>query len=210
MPVHWKHNRPKPVIGLAGGIGSGKSTIARLLASEGCAIIDSDALSHEAIQSPEIKAALLPWLGDEILNPDGSVNRKAVAHQIFSDPAKTKRLTDLIHPKVDQNREELMARYMADPAIKGIVWDSPLLLEAGLNRECDAVVFIKVPREIRLKRLHESRGWSPQELDKRENLQFSLDKKAQLADYCIDNSGDQASTLRLVQRVLSQLLAPAV
>src|ERR1035437_313847 len=98
MPT-WKHHRSKPVIGLTGGIGSGKSTVARLFASQGCAVIDSDKLAHEALQSPDVKAALRSWLDAEVFNPDGSVNRKAVAHRVFSDPAPAGRLNGTIHPK---------------------------------------------------------------------------------------------------------------
>jgi dephospho-CoA kinase len=133
-----------------------------------------------------------------------------VAHRVFVKPEHTQRLNALIHPRVNEMREELMKGYEADPSVKAVVWDTPLLVEAGLHRECDALVFIKVPAEMRLKRLQESRQWSSEELDKREKLQFSLDKKQDLADYCIDNSGDQASTLRLVQQVLSQILAHPV
>jgi dephospho-CoA kinase len=207
MPPPWKHSNPKPVIGLAGGIGSGKSTIARLFASEGCAVIDSDADAHDVLQTEAVRTELRRWLGDDIFTADGTVNRKAVGSRIFSDPAQVQRLNALIHPRVAAQRELSMANYLADPAIRAVVWDTPLLYEVGLDQECDAVVFVKTPREIRLARVLKSRGWSPDELDKRENLQIPLDKKAQLADYCLNNTGDAASSLRQVQQLLSQILA---
>ena len=203
----WKHNRSKPVIGLTGGIGAGKSTIARLFGSQGCAVIDSDALSHEALQTPEVKAALEQWLGPSAFNSDGSVSRKAVGGIVFGHPDRIKKMNDLIHPRVATMREDAMQRHLADPAVVAIIWDSPLLVEAGLYRDCDAVVFVNVPLDVRLERVRQKRGWTAEELTRREKLQFPLDKKAQVADYCVDNSKDEASSLRQIQRVLSQLLS---
>src|SRR6478752_6873311 len=101
----WKYHRSKPVIGLTGGIGAGKSTIARLFASQGCAVIDSDALSHAVLQSPEVKAALEQWLGKSIFNADGSVSRKTVGGIVFGDAEKIGRLNGLIHPRVATLRD---------------------------------------------------------------------------------------------------------
>jgi len=203
----WKHHRAKPVIGIIGGIGSGKSTVSRLFAAEGCAVIDSDALSHEILQTPEVRAYLREWLGPAVFDADGSVSRKHLGQLVFSDPAQLRRLNNLLHPKIAQRRAELMQIYLADPAIKAIVWDSPLLLESKLDRDCDALVFVSATDEIRLKRVAATRGWTAAELRRREKLQFSLDNKAKIADYYIDNSGEQASSLRQVQQVLSHLLA---
>jgi dephospho-CoA kinase len=126
---------------------------------------------------------------------------------VFSDAGEARRLSGLIHPIVRRWRDELMGVAFVDPLVKAIVWDTPLLFEAGLEKECDVAVFVKVERGERLRRLSEGRGWGEDDLGKREKLQFSLDKKAELADYCIDNSGDEASTLRQVQQILSQILA---
>jgi dephospho-CoA kinase len=208
MPT-WKENRPKPVIGLIGGIGSGKSTIARQFASLGCAVIDSDAVAHEVLQTPEVKDLLRDWLGPAIFRDDGSVSRRAVAARIFNNPESTTRLNQIIHPRVAHHRESAMAQFLADPSVIGIIWDTPLLLETALNQHCDAVVFVNAPHNQRLSRIIATRGWSPEELDRREKLQIPLDKKADIADYCVDNSGDETSSLRQVQRVLSQILVSA-
>src|ERR1051325_6639669 len=110
----WKHGRSKPVIGLLGGIGSGKSAIARLFVREGCAVIDSDALSHEILQTPEVQAELRAWLGDEIFDTAGLVSRKAVAARVFQQPEKLQRLNGIIHPRVCKRRDDLMAVYLKD------------------------------------------------------------------------------------------------
>ena len=145
----WKNNRSKPVIGLAGGIGSGKSLIARLFASERCAVIDSDADAHAVLQSVAVKEALRAWMGDAVFHPDGSVNRKAVGSRVFSDSAAIGRLNALIHPRVGAMREAAMAVLLGDAAVRAIVWDMPLLFEVNLAGECDAVVFVAAPREKR-------------------------------------------------------------
>ncbi|HVX84254.1 MAG TPA: dephospho-CoA kinase [Phycisphaerae bacterium] len=203
----WKDQRGKPVIGLAGGIGSGKSLIARQLQSLGCVVVDADAIAHEVLQSASVKAALREWLGEGAFEKDGSVSRKAVAKRVFTSPEQIERLNGLIHPRVGQIRREMTAEAMQRSEVLAVVWDIPLLFEIGLDKECDAVVFVDAPRELRLARLHEKRGWGPDELARREKLQIPLDKKAEAADYCMDNSGSEAHSLQQVQRMLSQLLS---
>jgi dephospho-CoA kinase len=203
----WKHHRPKPVIGIAGGIGSGKSTIARQFAAQGFALVDADALAHEELQTPAVKAALREWLGEGVFAPDGSVVRKSVARLVFNSPEQIARLNALIHPRVGARRQQITAEAMDDPALRGVIWDIPLLYEIGLDKDCDRVVFVNTPADQRIARLQETRGWGPDELARREKLQFPLDKKAEVADYCIDNSGNEAHSLPQVLRVLSQLFS---
>ncbi len=199
----FKHDRPKPVIGLVGGIGAGKSAIAALCAKHQCAVIDSDALSHEILQSPPLKNHLATLFGPSIFSADSSVDRKALGRLVFSAPTKLANLNALIHPHVNRRRDELMAIHLADPHIHAIVWDTPLLLESALDRECDCIVYVGTPPEVRLDRLKSTRGWTPSDLAEREKLQFPLDKKALIADYCIDNGGDKAASEDQVLRVLS-------
>jgi dephospho-CoA kinase len=99
------------------------------------------------------------------------------------------------------------ATLLADPSITAVVWDVPLLVEVSLHRECDAVVFVQAPYEQRVKRVQQSRGWDAPELDRRENMQIALDKKQEMADYVVDNSGEVSAILRQVQRVFSQILS---
>lgn len=203
----WKDNRTKPVIGLLGGIGSGKSAIAGMFAAEGCVVVDSDKLSHEILQSSEIKAELRLWLGDSIFDSQGNVIRAALGQIVFKNAEQLARLNQLIHPREEQRRRALMQHAMNNGACKAVVWDTPLLLELGLNRECDVLVFVDTPLEIRLERVKITRGWTPDELSRREKIQIPLDKKAQVADYCINNSGDQAASQHQVHQILSLLLS---
>lgn len=196
----------KPVIGLIGGIGAGKSMVARELASGGCAVIDADDLAKAAMERPEVREQLVQWWGQQVIGPQGNVDRRAVGKIVFSDPQQLRRLEQLIHPRVHQERLRLRDRHQNEPKIVAIVEDCPLLLETGLDRQCDKLIFVKSSRGNRLKRLAANRGWSDQELDRRENLQLGLDKKSQRADYIVDNDGSPQDCCLQVRRVLSQIL----
>src|SRR5688500_2760096 len=133
----------KPIIGLVGGIGSGKSYVARLFAELGCLVIDSDAQVREAYRDPKVLQTVRSWWGDEVIHPDGStINRSAVAARVFVDPAQKRRLEELIHPLVHAAREREMRVAAGDAQVVAYIWDTPLLLEAGLASQCDAVVFV--------------------------------------------------------------------
>lgn len=173
--------RGKPILGIVGGIGSGKSFVARLLGELGCAIIDSDAVAHAVYAEPEIIATLVGWYGQAVLNARGEIDRKVLAHHIFRDAEHRARLEQLIHPRINAEREQEMARVVDDPAVLAFVWDSPLLIEAGLHTQCDALLFVEVPHEERLRRVRETRGWDAAELDRREASQITLPEKQRLA-----------------------------
>ena len=197
---------PKPVIGLVGGIGSGKSAVADDFESLGCLVIRSDRIAHEVLEQPAVKAALRQWWGDEILAADGRIDRRAVARRTFNNPVELERLNRLVHPKVDEIRRDLMAAYRQSPAVKAVVWDTPLLVETGLYKQCDAIIFVNTPFEQRLARVQATRGWTADELKIREDRQASLDKKKEISDDVINNGGDEAARLSQVRRVLSRIL----
>lgn len=195
----------KPIIGLAGGIGSGKTFVARLFGQQGCLVINSDEMVHHVYRDTQVKHTLKQWWGPMIFDPTGEIDRSAIARKIFNYPAERTRLERLIHPIVNLHREQLMKSAANDPAIKAYVWDTPLLFETGLNKLCDVVVFIDAPREFRLERLR-SRGWDEPELARREKSQMPLDKKAEISDYSIVNSADAESVGGQVREVFSRIL----
>lgn len=203
----------KPIIGLVGGIGSGKSFVARLFGELGCLVIDSDAQAREAYRDPAVLAMLRSWWGDDVIQSDGTINRSAVAAKVFVDAAERRRLEALIHPLVHAAREREMRAAAGKPQVVAYVWDTPLLLEASLASQCDAVVYVDAPVEVRLARLKSRSGWDGAELLRRENSQMPLDSKRELSDYAITNTADAGphgsdlTGLReQVQRVLSQIL----
>lgn len=201
--------RPEPVvIGMAGGIGAGKSEAARAFAAAGCVVADSDKAAREALDRPEVRERLVGWWGEGILGPEGRVDRKKVAAVVFGDPGQRRRLEELVHPIVRQGRAELIAQARAAGA-PGVVIDAPLLFEAGLDAECDAVVFVDAPRRLRLARVRETRGWDEGELARREKVQLPLDAKRERSDYEIVNDADAERLRAEARRILDQILARA-
>ena len=132
----------KPVIGLAGGIGSGKSAAASILAELGAAIIDSDQLNHEELSRPEVVNELRRWWGDRVLRPDGTVDRAAIREIVVADSSQRERLERLVHPRIARRSKERMRRLQRDRVCRAIVWDAPLLYEANLANQCDCVIFV--------------------------------------------------------------------
>jgi dephospho-CoA kinase len=197
----------KPIIGIAGGIGSGKSFVARLFGELGCFVIDSDELVRLAYQETAVRKTLRRWWGDVVFRPDGEINRSEIARRIFSDPAEKQRLEQLLHPLANSKRDRLMESVENISQVLAYVWDTPLLFETDLNRQCDAVVYVEAPLEARLARVAETRGWGGDELARREKLQLPLDKKQELSDYVIRNTADAGETRSQVREVLSRILA---
>jgi dephospho-CoA kinase len=203
----------KPIIGLVGGIGSGKSFVARIFGELGCLVVDSDAQVTQAYRDPAVVEAIRGWWGDQVLHPDGSINRSAIAARVFADPSEKRRLESLLHPMVHAAREVQMRAAADDPQVVAYIWDTPLLLEAGLGPQCDAIVFVDVPLECRLRRVGSRSGWDEAELLQREKSQMALDSKRALADHVITNAADAGSGPSVltdlreqVRRVLSQIL----
>src|SRR5438067_2255272 len=114
----------KPIIGLSGGIGSGKSFVGRLFADFGCVIISSDELVQQAYLHPRVKQTLRKWWGDMVFSPDGEVDRSAVARKIFDREAERRRLEGVLHPMIAEARERLMRTAAADPKVPAFVWDT--------------------------------------------------------------------------------------
>jgi dephospho-CoA kinase len=201
----------KPIIGIAGGIGSGKSFVASLFAELGGLVIDSDEMVRRAYQDPQVRQQLKQWWGDEVFHPHGEVDRRAIARRVFDRPEERKRLEHLIHPMVNDERARVMEEAAHDPQVLAFVWDTPLLFETGLNQQCDAVVFVDAPHEVRLQRVSR-RGWDDQELARREKSQWPLDKKREISDYVIKNTAAADSavvdeTRGQVKDVLSRIFA---
>jgi dephospho-CoA kinase len=197
----------KPIIGIVGGIGSGKTLVAKMLGEMGCGVIHSDDDVRLAYDDPAVRQTIRQWWGGDVFKADGSVDRGRIGKIVFNDPAQRKRLEGLLHPWVANRREKRM-REMAASAL-AFVWDSPLLFETGLNSACDAVIFVDATLEKRLERVA-GRGWDAAELARREKSQWPLDKKRLIADYMVVNTAD-ADTLRgQVSRLLSRILSSTV
>ena len=194
------------VIGLTGGIGAGKSAVAGVLGDLGFLVVDSDKDAKEALERPEVKAELVRWWGESILDAQGRVDRGAVARIVFGDPAERARLEGLVHPLVKAGRAELVER-AARERRPGVVVDAPLLFEAGSDAECDVVVFVESPREQRVERVRASRGWDESELDRREKAQLSLEEKRRRADVVVVNDSTPEALKGRVEEALQAMQA---
>ncbi len=191
----------KLVLGLLGAIGSGKSTVSEILQEAGCVISNADLVAHEVMKTSEVRDQILEWWGEEVFGSEGMLDRKRIAAKVFSDPSELKRLESLLHPIINETR----ARHFAGaPNARAYVIDAPLLLETGLDNECDAVIMVESAREDRLKRVM-TRGWSPEELDKRQALQLPLDQKRDRADHVRINDGSEAALRTRTFDLLEQL-----
>lgn len=193
-----------PIIGLAGGIGAGKTAVANILAELGCVVANSDALARQALGEPAIRETIVKWWGRAVLDAEGGLNRSAIAGIVFNDPQQRRRLEQLVHPWVESRRRDLFTR--AAPRTPALIIDAPLVFEAGLDAECDAIIFVEAPRDARLARVQAERGWDAAELARREQSQLPLDDKRSRADHVVENNGDLASLRHVVRRVLKTII----
>jgi dephospho-CoA kinase len=197
----------KPIIGLAGGIGSGKSTVAKILSELGAGVIDSDALARQELNSEEVKTALRRWWGDDVFLSDGNVARQMIAKIVFGDSSQRHRLEALLHPRISVRREVMISEFEKDPRIRMVVIDSPLLYETDLDLMCDAVIFVEASQEQRGARSEKERGWPDGEVNRREKLQLGLDTKRARADYICSNNSSLSDLHRDIERIVARILS---
>jgi dephospho-CoA kinase len=196
------------VIGLLGGVASGKSLIARIFAEHGLGILDADRAGHEALRLPQvIKTARERW-GDGILSPGGQIDRGLLAKAVFQSNETGLRdrqfLEHLTHPEIVRLLTAEAAG-MAVAGIKAVILDAAVMAEAGWIDWCDKLVFVEAPCTIRLARAL-ARGWKEEDFIAREAAQESLDFKRRRADVVIDNSGSTEQTRAQIERCLPILL----
>ena len=192
----------KPVVGLVGGIGSGKSQVARAFARRGGALVDADPIGHAALEQPEILQQVRVAWGERILDTEGEVDRKKLGAIVFASPVERARLERLVHPWIGRRIREQVAQLQADPAVAFVVLDAAVMVEAGWNRVCDRLVYVHAPRAQRLARVAAQRGWNEQEFAQREHAQLALTAKATLADAAVDNTGSPEAIQEQVDRLV--------
>ncbi len=192
------------LIGLVGGIGSGKSAVAAEFGRLGALVIDSDKEARAALDTPPVREELVKWWGTQILTPEGRIDRSKVASIVFGDPAERARLEGLVHPLVKSTRARIVER-AASEGKRLVVMDAPLLFEAGVDRECDAVVFVEAPEPLRLARVQASRGWDAAELARREKAQLPLEAKRERADDVVVNDASREVLAGRVRDLLERI-----
>jgi dephospho-CoA kinase len=193
------------VVGLLGGIAGGKSTVAKLLAERGAAVLDADALAHRELEREEVRARIVRELGPEVLAADGrTIDRRALGERVFADRAALARLEAIVHPGVLAAFERALAAREGAPVL---VFDAPLLVEAGALGRCDEVLFVDASREAREARAR-ARGWAPGEIERREARQLPLAEKRARASFVLRNDGDLGEAAAEVARFWQERIAP--
>ncbi|MBL8865113.1 MAG: dephospho-CoA kinase [Planctomycetia bacterium] len=178
----------KPILGLVGAIGAGKSTVAKRLAARGGAVVDADTLGHDALDQPEIRERIVAEWGN-VLRPDGRVDRRKVAAIVFASQEERRKLEHLTFPFIRRRCEDAIQAAMNNVQFKFVVLDAAVMLEAGWVGVCDRLLYVDAPRELRLKRVAERSGWTAADLDAREAAQMPAEEKRRYADAVIMNDG---------------------
>ena len=193
------------IIGLTGGIGSGKSTVSRYLMDLGWPVVDSDLIAHQVTEkgSPTVDE-LAEALGGEILREDGSLDRAKTAEICFNDPAKKEILNRIVWGAMDEISDRQTEEGLAE---KGLVfWDIPLLFESGSDKGCDAVWVVHADEEIRIARVMARDGADRDQVLARIRNQMSEEERCERADVVLDNSGSREELLRQVDEALASLI----
>jgi dephospho-CoA kinase len=192
----------KLVVGLIGGIGSGKSQVAAAFARRGARIIAGDQLGQAALRDPDIRARIVARWGADVLDEHGEINRRRLAAIVFADPAERKALEAITHPWIRRQIHAEIQEARRDAAVPLIVLDAAIMLEAGWDEVCDRLVYIEAPRGVRLERVRRQRGWTEKEVAAREQAQLPLTEKVVRADHVLENSASLEHLDRQVHNLL--------
>jgi dephospho-CoA kinase len=202
-----------PVIGLTGGVASGKTAVADLLAERGFAVIDADSVGHQVLLEPAVQRKLVERFGPGVLAGEGlaaaggpRIDRKALGAIVFADPDARRALEAIVHPLMRARFLEAIERERG--AARPVVLDAAILLEAGWDDLCDFVVFVESPLSERMRRAGADRGWAAETFNSREAAQWPCEEKRRRAGFVIENSAGLLSLPREVDRLVASLLGP--
>lgn len=206
MPEH----RRVPVVGLIGGIGSGKSAVASWVAdSRNVVVIDGDNQGHLALQRTGIKEQIRSKFSDEVFDDTGEIDRVKLAKKVFGPSMEHQKsrteLERIVHPEIKQAFQDTISKANSSKGTEAVILDAAVLLEAGWDSVCDVVVFIETPELERLNRVRENRGWTTEEFHSREANQLSLESKRNRADVIISNFGDIVTAGTELSQIIQQL-----
>jgi dephospho-CoA kinase len=196
------------LVGLTGSIATGKSTVSRMFAHLGARVIDADLLAREVVMPGQpAYARIVEEFGRQVVQEDGSLDRKALGALVFADAAKRRRLEEITHPAIGARQQRILS-VLDEEAFEGVViWDAALLFEGGGVAKMDRVVVVFADPETERRRLMERDGLSDAGARARIGSQMPIAEKAKLAHHVIDNSGTREETERQVRAVYGALLA---
>ncbi len=193
------------LVGLTGGIASGKTTVAKIMKRLGAAIVDADALSREVVEpGRDAWKAIVDTFGAEVLRPDQTLDRQKLRAVIFNNSTARKKLESIIHPRVRALAEERINQQAA-AGYEIVVYEVPLLFEGNLHEWLRPVVLVACDADVQRQRLQQRDRLTPEEAQKHIDAQMSLEEKRRLADYVIENDGDLESLERQVEVVLKRI-----
>jgi dephospho-CoA kinase len=196
-----------PVVGLIGGVGSGKSSVAqRWQAIRPVAVIDADQLGHQVLHLPTVKERIRQRFGPTVFDSQGDIIRSTLGRLVFGASAHQARqgLEAIVHPEIRTFLEREIRELRRQANVEAILLDAAVLLEAGWNELCDVVVFIDTPEADRIARVKAGRGWSAAKLAKREASQWPLPRKRAAADAVIDNSNSVDDAAHQLNQIIRQ------
>jgi dephospho-CoA kinase len=199
----------KPIIGIVGGIGSGKSLVAGELVKRGGYLISGDELGHEALRDEGIKAKVVERWGKELLDDRGEIQRRLLGRRVFGNLEDLRALEGMVFPYIGRRLAEEIDKARREPAATMIVVDAAVMMEAGWDRHCDNIIYVEAPRAVRQRRLREMRGWSEKEVADREKAQMPLEEKRRRADAIIDNSAQPERVGEQIDRLLQAWAVPS-
>ena len=194
------------IIGITGGIASGKSTVTKFFIDLGAYLIDWDVLGHEVMQ-PEMQAwkGVVEYFGRDILNEDQSINRQILGQMVFNEPEKLQKLNQIVHPEIIKEDERLVEKIKSEDSNAVIIKDVPLLTAEIKERFVDKAVVVYASEENQIRRLEE-RGFIEEEARRRIGAHVSLNEKMKFADFVIYNDGPMEETKRQVEKIYNQIL----
>jgi len=197
------------LVGLTGGIGSGKSTVARMLEERGAVVFDADLLAREAVEpGTQGHTAVIERFGADVLAPGGELDREALASIVFADPSARRDLEQIVHPEVRRLFAEGSEAYHDTDRI--VVFSAPLLVESGMHTAFEILVVVSATVATQIERLMRQRGMSEAAIRARIDAQAPLEDKAAVADFLVDNEGTLAELQSQVERLWHDLSARAV
>lgn len=197
-------SKRKPVIGLTGGIGTGKSTACTYLQEKGFQVVDADLIARQVVEPGEpLLGCLEKSFGSEIIKEDKSLDRKALAALVFSDKEKKKELDHLMHSRIIQIIDQQIEEFQKQD-VPGILIDAPLLFETGLDKRCDRTWLLTAELNLRIARVCARDGMIPEEVKARVRNQMDDEQKRALADRVIDNSGTRQELCKKLDEMLKQ------
>ncbi|MBX6378951.1 MAG: dephospho-CoA kinase [Clostridia bacterium] len=193
------------IIGLTGGIATGKSTVAAMLEELGAVVVDADQVAREVVEPGEILDRIAAAFGRDVLTPDGRLDRAALGRKVFGDDEALKRLNAITHPEIRRRITRRVEELRREGRAPAVVLDIPLLFEGGVAYAVDEIWVVAVDRETQLRRLMERNGLSRPEAEARVASQMPIEEKVRRADVVIDNSGDLAVTRAQVEAAWRRL-----